>query len=76
MKKDDDDLKKQLKRLETELQSVRAKLKSSIAGKQEQNPGTQFQNNEYNDLATTKKKTWEKIKCSSNKPEKVLIRVD
>ena len=62
--------------METELESLRVKLKSSIAGKQEQKPGTQFQNNGYNDLATTKKKTWDKIKCSSNKPEKVLIRVD
>ena len=30
----------------------------------------------YNDLATTKKKTWDKTECSSNKLEKVLIRVD
>lgn len=58
-----------MKRLETDLESLRTKLKSSIAGKQEQN-------NEYNDLATTKKKTWDKIECSSNKLEKVLIRVD
>ena len=57
-----------MKRLETDLESLRTKLKSSIAGKQEQN-------NEYNDLATTKK-TWDKIECSSNKLEKVLIRVD
>ena len=62
--------------METELESLRAKLKSLIAGKQEQKPGTQFQNNKYNNLATTKKKTWDKIKCSSNKLAKVLIRVD
>ena len=62
-----DNLKFKLKSFESELESLKASLKTTITNGEEQEHGVQFLSDEYGDLTAGRKEMWGQIKRLSSK---------
>ena len=76
LKKENDQLKSKLKGIESELESLKDSMKSTIQNNGEQEHGVQFLSDEYDDLAAGRKKIWDQIKPLSCKLDTVSSQVD
>ena len=76
LKKENDELKSKLKSFESELESLKASLKTTITNREEQEHGVQFLSDEYDDLTAGRKEMWDQIKRLSSKLDTISSQVD